>query len=373
MPRPGEANEEAPTGDASIEAAMKAMLVEGNDTSDEGRDVEAPRKAQSRAKASVQDQDDDSDSTTDVSEDEVEGDDSGPDDLETEYAEDDDEAEAEDDSEDEYDLDTDAEYEDDEESDDARTLQVKVDGKTVDVTLGDLKKQYALGVATENRLKEANDTRRKLLETRSTSEQEFRQIVAACSEMLFAPTINEPDASKARTDTAAYLEEKGLYEAEQKLLKQRREWVAGTLVEMRKQNEALRQDLITREGQALVQKEPLFKSQKFHHDLVKFAMDQYQISPDMISSAMDHRIFMLAADAFRYHRLTKGRPSKEQIAVKEQKTKARSLGKTAKKNVGTAATRAYQKAVVKARQTGSVDDVAATLAVPITGRGRRRR
>lgn len=92
-------------------------------------------------------------------------------------------------------------------------------------------------------------------------------------------------------------------------------------------------------------------------DLVS-AGQEYGYSEDEIAQVMDHRALRVLHDAAQYRKL-----QSSQKAVTEKTAKARPVLKPGAKKRGDSRRKAHEAAAQRARKTGSVEDVAASLIV----------
>jgi hypothetical protein len=157
---------------------------------------------------------------------------------------------------------------------------------------------------------------------------------------------------------------KDAYEQEQRNIQARKRGIQDTIQNLYKAADESNMQLIAAEGQILAQKLPILrdpnKGEKFRQEFYTMLTQDYGFTDKDINEAADHRLFLVAADALRYKMLRAKRGSNIEVKT----TKARVAPKTTAKTVKRASMRQQERALAKARQTGSVDDVAATLLVP---------
>jgi hypothetical protein len=245
---------------------------------------------------------------------------------------------------------------------DHATVKVTVDGEEQEVSIADLKRRYAGEGAIEKRLQEATEARKTAAEQARINREQMENIVKAVSEILFTPSVRPPDVSLMEQDPTAYLLAKDAYDAEMGLIQQRKAGIQNAMQHMHQEADNALAEVRRLEGEKLKSKLPILKDPqkgpKFRDEFVRMLTDDYGFSMEDLNSAVDHRLFVVAADALRYKML------KSKGDVKVKKTKARVAPKQSKKPASNAIRQQVQKAYARARETGSVDDVAATLIAP---------
>lgn len=248
--------------------------------------------------------------------------------------------------------------------DDNTKLTVTVDGEEKEVTIGELRRRYAGEGAIEKRLQEATEARRIAYKQAEHNRDQMVNIVKAVSDILFTPQTQPPDPNLIYQDQQSYLLQKEQYDAEQQMIRKRQEGVRQTLQQLNEQVENELNEIRKRESQRLAEKLPILrdpsKGPKFRDAFIKMLTEDYGFTQEEIDSATDHKVFLVAADALRYHMMRK----KTAKGLGVQKSKARVVPKQASKPRGDSQRRQYQKAMARARETGSVDDIAQTLVVP---------
>lgn len=247
---------------------------------------------------------------------------------------------------------------------DHATVKVTVDGEEQEVSIADLKRRYAGEGAIEKRLQEATEARKTAAEQARINREQMENIVKAVSEILFTPSVKPPDVSLMEQDPTAYLLAKDAYDAEMQLIQQRKAGIQNAMQHMHQEADKALAEVRRLEGEKLKSKLPILKDPqkgpKFRDEFVRMLTDDYGFSMEDLNSAVDHRLFVVAADALRYKMLK----SKGVKGIEVKKTKARVAPKQGKKPASNAIRQQIQKAYARARETGSVDDVAATLLAP---------
>lgn len=283
----------------------------------------------------------------------------------------------EDEEDDAEDGDTDEEDEDDE--DDAIQLRddtvvsVTVDGQEVEVSLADLKRAYAGEGAIEKRLQEVTEAKKQTEELRNTLVQDKKkaetqlnqvvQLIDAFQTHLFAGRQSLPDPELATTDPNRYTQMKAAYDAEQTQIGQKRQAFEAAINHLLTEQQKEIDQAKRANAEKLVEALPDLKDQTKGPVLKKQIVEgaqSYGFTPAEIASAADYRLFVMAADAAAYRRL------KEQAKLTKQDNKQdpkKTVKKRAAQQKPPRRVRQSQEALKRAAETGSVDDVAATLLV----------
>lgn len=240
------------------------------------------------------------------------------------------------------------------------TFSVTVDGVEQTVSLGDLKQRYAGEGAIEKRLQETTEMRTAASEDYQRSRQLTERVLQEFGQALFRRTVPMPDMSLADIDAASYIKQKDMYEQEGAALQQAHSRLAGIMGELDANNEkatAQRRQTAAAELRKIM---PVFndpvKGPKVREAIVD-AAQQLGFTKAEVSQAEDPRLFRLMALA--------ARELKRQSGVKagkvEEKVRTLSNKGTRNQTPKSAQSRNDQALKKKALQTGSVDDVAATM------------
>ena len=251
-------------------------------------------------------------------------------------------------------------------------LSVTVDGQEVEVTLADLKKAYSGEGAIEKRLQAATEAKREADEAKRSVQAELsagrEKLVKAFKTfetMMFQPKAPRPDPSLQNTDPTKYLLALNAWKEDQEQVQQKRSQVQAAL-QAYEQQEQQRLDAERREHvQHLVQKVPELARPdtpegKDKASLVTEAMKHYGFSAAEAAEAYDHRLYIMAMDAASYRRMMAASSNKQE-AKPAAKVKVLHPGGSSRVNQLRKASSGDRAALERARQTGRVEDVAATL------------
>ena len=272
----------------------------------------------------------------------------------------------EDDEDDEENFDKTSELTDD------TKIAVTVDGEQREVTLAELKQRYSGEGAIDKRLQEATERRKEATNLKAQATQQLetgrQQLVTALNavmQMVGQPTVERPDPALERANPTQYLLKMEQYRLDQERVQGRQSQIMGLLQqhEARQQQELLHYQ--QEQNAKLVEAWPdLANREKAPAAvaLVQEAASAYGFSEHELSGPVDHRLFIMAADAARYRRMKQ----KQTINPKQENRKLRTMRPGAQQQVSaTAKAKASHKAAVqRAKKTGSVDDVAALLITP---------
>lgn len=263
--------------------------------------------------------------------------------------------------------DTEAENEEDLDADEFE-IDVVVDGEEKKVKLKDLKANYSGNGAIEKRLQEASEVRNQALEhgkrlyvalnEEATRLAKLDEIIAKVAE----PEINWEELK--RTNLPKYLLERD----RQREAQERREVVQREQARVKKEQERLQQlaqqEYAASEAKKLLTKLPEFadpvKAQEKFAKLSK-AGQVYGYTAEEVSAVLDHRAMLVLNDALKY----------QEMIANQNKTNKKTAPSTTLLRPGSSkavqpvnqAKKLKEALVKKARSTGKVDDVAATLLI----------
>lgn len=278
----------------------------------------------------------------------------------------------------------DEETEDDQASEEVFTisdddvLEVTVDGEVRELTIGELKKAAAGEGAIDKRLKEATEMRKSAhaegtqwLEKLYAQEQVVSTALSQLDDSAFKGFIPAPPDELKKRDPASYLRHKELYDAEQAHLKTLKQSVQDKVAELEKQRQERLKEYASKSAQVIAKELPELvdpKTSKVAFEELREVAHSYGYTDAEIASALDPRMFMLVRDAAKYRKLSsKSKEHRNVTDLKEaQAKKVRKLrsGNTSARTRVAASMKQAQQATERARQTGSVKDVAATLLKP---------
>ena len=254
---------------------------------------------------------------------------------------------------------------------DDHLVSVTVDGRDEEVSIGELRKRYAGGVAIERRLQEATEARQGARETHNNVRKVAEVALKALAGSMFQRLIPPPDEKLRMSNPQEYLLQRDDYEREGQMLNQRRGQLAQAIQQVDEANNILTAQEREAARHAVREALPVLKD-KVKGPIRRKAIIDVALSVGFteadISSAMHPGLFKLAdlaADGLRYRNAQ--RQVKVNPVAQKRKPLAGSAGKVSKT---TSIQRQQAAANTKARQTGSTDDVAATMIVPAKRRPR---
>ena len=258
-------------------------------------------------------------------------------------------------------------------------IQVKIDGEVVFKTVKEAKDALSLEGAAQQRLKEATEERKAASAERATGMQELEakrtelvNTVLQLETMLFQPMVPLPDETLRASNPSEYLLQESTYRKDQERIQTSKAKLAENIQEQGRQAQ---QNMATyRQEQALelsgklpVLKDP--EKGKAAIEAINKAAQHYGFTPNEIGLAADHRIFLMAHDAALYRALmdkkTLTTPKEiAEAAMKKRPVRRLRSGVTQRKAKAVQKARVSKDAVAKARRTGKVDDILATILTP---------
>jgi hypothetical protein len=247
---------------------------------------------------------------------------------------------------------------------DDMTLSVKVDGEAQDVTIAELKKRYAGEGAIERRLQEVTEAKKTVVQQIEYNRTQFANVLQVVGKMLFTPKTQAPDQSLAQSDPARFLNMQQAHQHEIADLTVRQQQLAKIMTDadgvVNQSTQAMRADEAAKLRKALPVLDDPVRGPKVQKAILSAAKDYYGFSDVDISAAADHRIFLMAADAMRW-RQQQGKAKVTPATGKSRTIKPR--GGANKPRIA-AAVKREEANMNKARKTGKVDDIAATMLMP---------
>lgn len=259
--------------------------------------------------------------------------------------------------------------------DDGSKYRVKVDGEEREVTLSDLIKSYTGEGAIDKRLQDATEARnnvetrvreemRPVIEQTNSLYQRLAHAYQHYSEAMFAPRYDPPDERLREADPIAYFNQVEDYRQDQDRIRQEQAQVAQLIQQAEAAKREQMQTYFAQQAAALQKKFPGLsnpEAKKAFRDKIVGIATAHGFTPEEVKSAADYRIFTLAAEAAAYRDLKASLASKRQKTTPAKKRPMPTRGDNRPQREAGRKGARMKKAVAKARETGSVDDVAATL------------
>lgn len=299
---------------------------------------------------------------------------------------DDEEAEAEDaeaesgDLEDDESEDDDIEEDDDEieylDIQDTDLITVMVDGEEQEVSIGDLKRAHSGEGAIEKRLQEATETRKaahaeqvQALEKLAADERLLTEALDGLDDNLFKAVIPPPNEQLRRTNPDQFLRHQDAYNADQARIAEAKKAIENKRAELEKARAERLNEFAQKAAPIIAQEIPELANPKTaeatYNKLAETAMS-YGYTQEEIGAALDPRMFMLVRDAMKYRDImarTKETNVTDISEQREKKVRRLRSGNTSAKTRVKQADQKRKAAVARAKKTGKVDDVAATLLI----------
>lgn len=253
-------------------------------------------------------------------------------------------------------------------------IDVMIDGKLEQRTLGELKKAIAGEGAIEKRLQEATEVRKTahaertaILEELADQERLVAQALTSLDENVFKAFIPAPDPRLKDADPKRYLRHKEAYDEDQKRIAEGKKVIETQVAALAAQRQKRLEEYGKAAAPVIAQLIPELtdpaKAPAMLDKLVSTAKS-YGYTEQEIQSALDPRMFHLVRDALAYRQLLDRSKEKRTVDLSKQGNKVpRKLRSGNTKAATMVANRAKQQEQVKQRaaQTGKVGDVAAMI------------
>ena len=250
-------------------------------------------------------------------------------------------------------------------------IPVTVDGEGRDVTLADLKRAYSGEGAIEKRLQVATETKKQAESLKVQVEQELNsgrqnlvKAFTAFESLMFQSQIPQPSLALQQTNPTQYLIQLENWRAEQGELQQKRTKVQQAVALFQQQEAEQLNQMKADAAHRLVEAMPALRDPVKGPEIQRMMVDAaraYQFNDAELSDIVDHRLYLVLADAAAYRQLK----AKGQVAPQKQTKAAVTMRPGASKHLATATASARnQKAALEtARKSGRVEDIAATMLV----------
>ena len=250
-------------------------------------------------------------------------------------------------------------------------IPVTVDGEGREVTLADLKRAYSGEGAIEKRLQVATETKKQAESLKVQVEQELNsgrqnlvKAFTAFESLMFQSQIPQPSLALQQTNPTQYLIQLENWRAEQGELQQKRTKVQQAVALFQQQEAEQLNQMKADAAHRLVEAMPALRDPVKGPEIQRMMVDAaraYQFNDAELSDIVDHRLYLVLADAAAYRQLK----AKGQAAPQKQTKAAVTMRPGASKHLATATASARnQKAALEtARKSGRVEDIAATMLV----------
>lgn len=250
-------------------------------------------------------------------------------------------------------------------------IPVTVDGESREVTLADLKRAFSGEGAIEKRLQVATETKKQAESLKVQVEQELNsgrqnlvKAFTAFESLMFQPQIPQPDAALQQSNPTQYLIQLENWRAEQGELHAKRSKVQQAVALFQQQEAEQLNQMKAEAAHRLVEAMPVLRDPVKGPEVQRMMVDAaraYQFNDVELAGIVDHRMYLVLADAAAYRQLkAKGQatPQKQTKAVVTMRPGASNAVSAA-----SAVARNQKAALETARKSGRVDDVAATMLV----------
>lgn len=247
-------------------------------------------------------------------------------------------------------------------------LSVTVDGEEREVTIGELKRRYAGEGAIEKRLQQVTETRKKVFEDYEKQTALATSVMQNLGQLLFRRTIAAPSEDLWATNPADATRRQRAFDQEGLALQNAQQQLYGLMQQLDGHMEEQRSAVRMSAAQELKRIMPAIadpvRGPKLRTALVDAAKEIGYTEQD-IANCTDPLMFKTMALAARELRRMKG------TQVQKQKENPRTMKPAAAKSMA-GPQRRQQSALAKARETGNIDDIAASMIVqPRRRKGRK--
>lgn len=171
------------------------------------------------------------------------------------------------------------------------TIPIIVDGQEQKVTLAEAAKGYQLQSDYTRKAQALAEERKAFEAAQATQAEELNRQQAQIAQLLASQTEPEPDwVRMAKEDPLGYVETKAEWDAKQAERQQ--------ILQAAQQRQAREmQQKRAEESQMLLQKAPEFQDPQYQSEFVRGVAEHFGFTPEEISSAMDHRVMLMARQA----------------------------------------------------------------------------
>ena len=271
---------------------------------------------------------------------------------------DDDESDDDDDEGEEYDT------SEEEQADQSgpNTFSIKVDGKDVDVTLDDLKRDYSGQAYIQKGMKQAAEQRKQAEEAYNGLNQQRQQLSQLMQQVQQQGVLAQPvpptrelladDPLGYIEAEATYRDEMGAFQAQRQQLQHQYQ---ATQQAQGQAQKAHLQEQLSELTRAIPDFGDANKAPKMKERLLKQGVNE-GYTPDEMSSIVDHRAMKVLHKAMLYDQMMAG-----QGTVEAKLKKARPLMKAGAKKQPDSASKKQAKRMSRLKKSGSVEDAAALL------------
>lgn len=263
---------------------------------------------------------------------------------------------------------------DDAPDDDNKLIRVKQNGEYVDVTLADLKRSWAGGKGIDARMQEAAEQRNAMAAAREQAEGFGNEVRALYDRLLyvyqnhnaamFLPRVERPDPSMQHVDPIGYFSAMEDYREDQSRIANEQAQAQHAMQQAQAIMDAQRQERLKTEKGRLAEKFPgLAKPEtaRAFRERINAIGKAHGFTAEEIAAVDDHRMLTIAAEAAAYRDLKERLEGKRQKGQPVTRRPMPTRGENKSRGeIGRKAS-AARKANQKARETGRVEDVAATL------------
>lgn len=258
---------------------------------------------------------------------------------------------------------------------------VPVDGEVRQVKASELIRSFSTEGAIDARMQEASEARNKALaeaqpivDDSRALQQRLSRILQEQNSLMFAPKVSRPDPQLQEADPIGFVGQMEAYRQDQERIATDRGHMTEIVEHAEKAFQENKRQVLAREAESIKEKLPSLKKPEmaavFRAEIATIGA-AHGFSVEEIAGLQDHRILTLAAEAAAYRKLkaqmapkpaANGKRPAVRPAAQPVRQPMRAGGK-GQQTPGTRKAASRRKAMSKAQQTGSVDDIALTLLI----------
>lgn len=257
----------------------------------------------------------------------------------------------------------------DEEYDEDQLVTVKIDGKTEQVTLRELKRGYSGQQYVQQGMQQAAQARKQAEEVYSALLQERQQVASLLQQAQgggVPQPPKEPPKELFTSDPIGYMEQKLKYDDDLKHYQATMGQYQQVLQQQTAAQQRAMEAYLQQEQQQLLAVEPELADPKvagkWKDRLLTKAPEIYGYSAEEISGVMDHRALRVLADALRYRELQAGKAGAQQKAEAAAKqTRGKVLKPGAKRPTSAPQQKALKQQKSRLKRSGRIEDAIGLL------------
>lgn len=257
---------------------------------------------------------------------------------------------------------------DDDEYDEDQLVTVKVDGKTQQVTLKELKRGYSGQQYVQQGMQQAAEARKQAEAVYSALLQERQQVAQMLQQAQqggIPQPPQEPSKELFQTDPIGYMEQKMKYDEDVQAYQSQMAQYAQVVQQQSQAEQVALEAYLRQQQQQLLAMEPELADPEvagqWKEKLLAKAPEFYGYTAEEISGVMDHRALRVLADALRYRELQAGKAGAQKKAQAEARKQRGKVLKPGAKRTAAPKQKALQQQKSRLKRTGRIEDAIGLL------------